>query len=376
MKTVFVQNLISPYRAHFFNSLDRVDNNFGVYYLSRTEKDRNWDLSKIPIEHNCWIDKYGIYFMVKGFHIHINPVLILKILFSRSIKNVILCVSYCDISILALVLAKKLHLTNKRYFFWAEANYLTNGARKETAFKKWLRKFVFNSIDGGMIVPGLMAETTFRIWGFDINHFIHLPNTINDNALVFDANCDLRENNEQPVFLLPIRIIESLKGALNFFDAIGSDNVFRAKFIIAGDGEDKQMYQKYIVDNQYTEHIVLAGFCDESKMNLLYNSSDVLLLPSFSDPSPLTLVEGLKFHMPILCSEHCGNHYEAVEPGHNGYTFSPLDKNDIRNKFELLMRRRNDWKEMGEHSASIYMGKFETDTVVRNFLQQFKKVAM
>lgn len=373
MNTVFVQNIISPYRAHFFNNLEQEDKGFGVYYLSKKEADRNWDLSCIQMKHNHWIDKFGIYFMFKGLHIHINPILILKTLFSRKIRNVILCVSYCDISIMALVLAKKMHLTRKRYFFWAEANYLTNGARNESSFKSKLRSWVFSSVDGAMIIPGKMSEITFKKWGVPIKNYIYLPNTINDGELIYDEKNN-RMNNEQPVFLIPIRIIESLKGALNFFEAIGENNVRKAIFIIAGDGDDREMYQRYIDCHHYNDYIKLAGFCEAQRMCKLYNSSNVLLLPSFSDPSPLTLVEALKFHMPILCSSHCGNHYEVVEEGLNGYVFSPFEKNDIKAKYELILSRRSDWAQMGENSAARYYDTFETKKVVSKFIGQFDKL--
>lgn len=373
ISTVFIQNLISPYRSRFFDSLNKQDESFAVYYLSKTEADRNWDLSKIPMEHNYWVDKYGLYFMLKGRHFHINPVLVFKTLLSKNIKNVILCVSYCDISIMALVFAKKLHLTNKRFFFWAEANYLTNGARNESGFKKKLRSWVFSAVDGAMVIPGRMSEITFEKWGIPVKNIIHLPNTINDEALVYDEN-NHRTENELPVFFIPIRIIESLKGALNFFDAIGYDNIFRAKFIIAGDGEDKALYQEYINKHNYQENIELAGFCEVARICELYNFANVLLLPSFSDPSPLTLVEALKFHMPVLCSEHCGNHFEVVNEAKNGYSFSPLDKDDIKAKFELILSRRADWTSMGEISAARYEEIFETKKVVRNFIEQFNKL--
>lgn len=372
MDTVFIQNLISPYRARFFNSLAGQVDRFSVYYLGEREADRNWDLSKIPMEHDYWIDRCGIYFRLKGFHIHINPVLVFKTLFSRRIKNVILGVSYNDLNILALCLAKKMHLTKKRYFFWAEANYLTNGARKESGFKNRLRKWVFSSVDGAMIIPGRMAVLSFEKWGIKVDDYIHLPNTIDDGALHFDPD-NHRTQNELPVFLIPIRIIESLKGALNFFEAIGDENVRKAKFIIAGDGDDRERYQKYIAEKGYEENIVLAGFCDSDRMSELYNSANVLLLPSFSDPSPLSLVEALKFHLPILCSSHCGNHFETVEEGKNGYTFSPLNKDDIVSAFEKMYGCRQNWPEMGETSAQIYHEKFETDKVVRSFICQFNK---
>ena len=80
--TVFIQNIITPYRSCTFNKLYQYDQSYIVYYMSKTERDRNWDISKINIKHKYWLDKFGIYFMFKGYHIHINPILILKVLFN------------------------------------------------------------------------------------------------------------------------------------------------------------------------------------------------------------------------------------------------------------------------------------------------------
>ncbi|WP_270658421.1 glycosyltransferase [Parabacteroides merdae] len=371
IKSVFIQNLISPYRANFFNELSHYDSSFGVYYLGEKEADRNWDLSKIPMKHPYWIDRFGLYTIIRHFHIHVNPLLVTKVLISRKIKNIILCVSYNDLNIVAIALAKRFHLTNKKLFFWAEANYLTNGARKKESFlKKHLRAFVFKSVDGAMIIPGTMAKITFQKWNIPIRNIIYLPNTINDQDLLYLSNNN-RDNNILPHFIIPVRLIESLKGVLNFFDAIGLDNIRKARFIIAGEGEDRIIYEQYIDNYGLHDHIKLVGFCESRQMMEFYNNSNAFLLPSFSDPSPLTLVEALKFHLPILCSSHCGNHFEVVKDGVNGYTFSPLDKIDIRSKFETLIQRRNEWKAMGEESAIIYKEVFETKKVIRNFINQF-----
>jgi glycosyltransferase involved in cell wall biosynthesis len=370
--SLFIQNIISPYRSHFFNSLTEQDSSFATFYMATTASDRNWDVSKISMKHKFWVDKYGLCFVLKGIHIHINPILILRTIFSRRIRNIILCVGYDDLSIIALIVAKRLHFTNKRIFFWAEANYLTNGARKDFVLKSKLRRWVFSAVDGAMIIPGHMSEITFEKWGIPVKNFIYLPNTINDAALKYNAQ-NRRAQNELPVFLMPIRIIESLKGALNFFDSIGEKNVREAKFIIAGDGEDKDKYQEYIDKHNYQDNIELAGFCEAADMRELYNSANVLLLPSFSDPSPLALVEALLFHLPVLCSEHCGNHFEVVDYGVNGYTFSPLDKVDIKDKFETLMSRRAEWAVMGEESAKRYAERFETKKVVADFINQYNR---
>lgn len=367
--------MISPYRNRFFNVLRSDMSDFAVYYMGETEFDRNWDVSKFERNYPNWVDKKGREFKIGGYRGHLNPRLVRKALSNKEAKNIIMAVSWQDPNIMAIAFVKKLHLTKKRLFFWAEANYTAEWAKKYNyKIKWWFKRAVFNSIDGALIIPGKMSEITFEKWGIKAKRFIYLPNTIDDSNLEYISG--VRNNSTLPIFLMPIRIIEKIKGGLNFFKAIGEENIHRAKFIIAGEGDDKELYAQFIRDNHYEENIILEGFCDSAKMMDLYNMANALVLPSFSDPSPLTLVEACLFHLPILCSNHCGNHFEAVKEGENGYTFSPLDKEDIKQTFEKFMGRVDEWGKMGDVSASIYEEKFETKKVISRFVQQYSEVKL
>ena len=372
-ETIFIQNLISPYRNRFFNSLFLLMKNFSVYYMGETEFDRNWDVSKIERKYPNWVDMNGYQFKIGGYCAHFNPRLVWRLLRNKETKNIIMAVSWQDPNIMAIAFVKKLHLTRKRLFFWAEANYTAEWTKKyNNRIKWWFKRLVFSSVDGALIIPGKMSEITFEKWNIKTERFIYLPNTIDDSNLKYVSG--LRNESDLPIFLMPIRIIEKVKGGLNFFRSIGGGNIRKAKFVIAGDGEDKEIYAQFIRDNHYEENIVLEGFCDSKKMMNLYNKVNALVLPSFSDPSPLSLVEACLFHLPILCSNHCGNHYEAVEEGKNGYTFSPMNPDDIKQTFEKFMDCQDEWKKMGEISASIYKDKFETEKVIQRFVQQYSTV--
>ncbi|SEA55280.1 Glycosyltransferase involved in cell wall bisynthesis [Xylanibacter ruminicola] len=368
--TVFVQNIISPYRNRFFNMLNNYSDNFSVFYMDNTEPDRSWDTSKLERKYSNWVDNKGAFFQIGSYRAHFNPVLIWKILTNKNIKNVILAVAWQDPNIMLLCFAKKLHLTSKRFFFWAEANYTAEWTKKNNTKLKWiLKRSVFNSIDGALIIPGRMSEITFEKWNIGGRHYIHLPNTIDDSDLRYDST--KRVDEQLPSFIMPIRVIERVKGGLNFFKSIGIDNIRKVRFIVAGDGEDMSLYKKYIEENKLEGHIIMAGFCDSKRMSELYNSVNALVLPSFSDPSPLSLVEALYFHLPILCSNHCGNHFEAVKEGSNGLTFSPLEPLEIKKKFEEFLSLRSSWTTMGEVSSKIYKEVFDTGKVVRSFLRSF-----
>ena len=368
--TLFIQNIISPYRNRFFNVLKKTELDFAVYYMALSEPDRNWDVSNYKMVYDYWVDTKGKYFRIKDFGGHLNPRLVWRVLRDKSVNNIVLAVSWTDPNIMFIALAKKLHLTKTRLFFWAEANYTAAWTNKHnTKLKWWLKRAVFNAIDGALIIPGKMSEITFEKWGIRNKEFIRLPNTIDDSNLLLDMT--KRNDTSLPIFIMPIRIIERVKGGLNFFRSIGIENIRRAMFIIAGDGEDKEEYAKFILDNNLTGNIQLAGFCESKEMSDLYCRANALVLPSFSDPSPLSLIEALFFHLPILCSDHCGNHFETVKDDYNGLTFSPLDSNDIRVKYEKFLSMKERWPEMGENSRQLYDSDFETTSVIDNFVKQF-----
>lgn len=368
--TVFLQNIISPYRARFFNVLQQHYEDFAVFYMGKNEPGKFWDTSNIEMNYKYWVDRLGLYLKFSDkFDTHFNLLLLFKIFFTRKIKNIVLAVSWTDLNVMIIAIIKKLHLTRKRIFFWAEANYLAEWTTHKSKLIKWLKRIVFSSVDGAMIVPGKMAIMSFERWEIPLKDYILLPNSINDSELIFEGK---EKSNALPVFVMPMRLIEGIKGGLNFFNSIGLKNIRKALFIIAGDGVDYEKYQTYVQENDLSDHIILKGFCNTSQMNDIYNSADAFILPSYFDCSPLSVVEAIYMHLPLLISENCGNHFEAVKEGENGYLFNPYNQHDIKDKFEIFMSKLNEWEQMGDVSALIYENSFNTHRVVKRFADEFK----
>jgi glycosyltransferase involved in cell wall biosynthesis len=365
-KYIFLQNILTPYRISLFDELHRSGFNFEVYYMRDTEADRHWTIDQRTIRHPFYMDR-GFYRMVGRFHLHVNPRLILKLIRARD-AEFILGASWNDLNVLFLVLLKRLGLLRQQIHFWSEANYLTIGARNDNWFKRALRKFVFHASDGAVIIPGRMSEITFARWEIRDKTFVRLPNTIEEEKFqLSDADIATRKANPQATFLISARLVEKLKGLLNFFSLIGDDGVRRAHFLIAGDGPDKDAIQEYIVTRGLEDHITLLGHCSTEQVVALYRRANAFVLPSLSDQSPLTLVEALIMKLPVLVSDRCGNHFEAVTNGRNGYLFDPLDRSSVRQAYAEFMRRRHEWSEMGEVSGELYSRTFNRKAAIAHF---------
>jgi glycosyltransferase involved in cell wall biosynthesis len=218
-----------------------------------------------------------------------------------------------------------------------------------------------------------MTQITLKKWGVNVQKIVPLPNTIQENKyLLIDELKIKRFTNEIPTVFISARLIERLKGIINFLSAFDDNDFLKFKIIIAGSGEDKDIIIKYINERAISKYVTLTGECDVDEMVNFYAIANIFCLPSFADPSPLSIIEALKMELPLLVSNRCGNHFEAVQNGVNGYTFDPDNKIEIREKLFKLLEQRENWQEMGTKSLNIYNSFFSKDLVVQNFFSSFK----
>ncbi len=155
-------------------------------------------------------------------------------------------------------------------------------------------------------------------------------------------------------------------------DSVGVENLRRIILKIAGTGSSYNDYLKYIKDHNLEDHIKLLGNLTQQQIVEEYKNADIFLLPSFSDPSPLSIVEAISSGLPVFVSDRCGNHFETVSEGKNGYVFDPYNHAEIKGKFNLLMDRKEYWKEFSEISLQLAEENFNPDLVLRRFVSNYE----
>lgn len=373
MKYIFLQNTLAPYRISLFNKIQDLGLDIELLYMAEMERMRSWKIDHSTMHYLYTIDDKGFKGSIKGFDLYWNWKFIRRFMKEKDVK-IVLGGSWNFPDIIATCVMKRMGLIKADILFWSEANYLTIGSMKKNKLRDRLRSFVYSTPNAGIIVPGQRAIETFEKWSIKVDKFYRLPNVIEEEKFIplIKGSRTYTPMNEQPRFVLPVRLNEAVKGIINFFTAIGKDNINRAKFYVLGDGSDEEMIKAFVKENGYDEQIHFGGFCSMDEMARYYTSSDCLVLPSFSDPSPLSLVEGCCCSMPMLVSTRCGNHYETVSYGENGYTFDPTMHDDVKAAFEQLMTDRFRWEQMGKHSRQLFEQNFEQKKVLKAFVESLK----
>lgn len=92
---------------------------------------------------------------------------------------------------------------------------------------------------------------------------------------------------------------------------------------------------------------------------------DVIVLPSYREGLPKSLIEAASMRLAILASDVPGCR-EVVEHNQNGYLFQPFSAEAIFDAInKILMLSDNDLRSFGAHSRNIAIKKFDQSNVIK-----------
>ena len=172
----------------------------------------------------------------------------------------------------------------------------------------------------------------------------------------FSSNFKAREviiiNNIVPFNLEPkISVIEPLKilflGKLGrnkgIFDLLECLRLNKSKFenkvelYVGGNGEVEKF--KGLIDEYSLQKMVhYLGWVDGSKKEQLLQDSDIMILPSYSEGLPISLLEAMSFAMPLI-STHVGGISNILFHNQNGQVIEPGNIEDLTKSINLYINQ-------------------------------------
>ncbi|MFT4142864.1 MAG: glycosyltransferase, partial [Mobilitalea sp.] len=113
------------------------------------------------------------------------------------------------------------------------------------------------------------------------------------------------------------------------------------------------------------------GYQSQQNTVNYYALADCFLLPSLSDPNPLSCLEALWAGLPLMVSEHVGNYPEVVVSGQNGYVFSYEEPLKAVGMLDILITSDQEWKtHASEVSVRIAEETFNPEKAVGNLVKE------
>ena len=127
--------------------------------------------------------------------------------------------------------------------------------------------------------------------------------------------------------LLFLGLISDDKGIFDLLQVMAEHKPeLEGKFVlhVAGAGEVDRMY-KVVDDCGMTGMVIYEGWVAGTKKSELFCTCDALILPSYYEGLPLSVLEAMTYGMPILAT-NIGGIPSVVHDGFNGFLFAPGDK--------------------------------------------------
>lgn len=379
-----VTDIPTPYRVHLFGFMQKVlkerQISFEVLFMARSVSTRFGEVDLADVQFD--------YRVARGLHprfgdtvFHINPAIWWTVL-RHPPSWVLLGGAWVTPTTGVLALASPIARRRCTTILWAEVNPASS--RFATGLVARLRQVVVRSA-AAFAVPGSIAKLELaHVGGVADCRFLHLPNVVDEESLQVAVQrlrrrrTDLRScygvRDHELALLWPARLREVDKGILNFLKVIREATPGRVKILIAGEGPDHVRVEDWLASTGF-DSVALLGHVPSKKMLELFAIADVCLLPSLSDPNPLSVIEALWAGLPLFISDRCGNWPEALEEGRNGWLVNPLHPSDMKEKFQdLLQRSPAQLTEFGRRSTAIAQERFATLPIVRGFVDAVEQL--
>lgn len=361
-RIVIFHNILSPYKTFLFNEMFKIHKDITVIYVAKTENRRDWFLDEKEIKF-----KYEIMFDAPLDFVPPGT------LFTRTwnrlnalTPDLVIIDGYSYASCWAGFLWSKLH--RRPVVLWSSSN-LVDHAR--IWHREWIKKVLVARCDAYNVYGSRSHEYLMRLGAKKEKIFIVGNNT--DNVFYSsqvekfkgkkDALCEkygLPKKN-----FLYVGRFASEKNLLNFLKSYQKIRRERCGWglILVGDGPLKREIEDYILRYDVPD-VLLPGFKQKEEIAHFFAISNILVLPSFSEPWGLVVNEAMASGLPVLVSKNCGCYPDLVNDGENGFSFNPQNNEELLELMWKIVDDKVDLQIMGSKARQI-VGNFTPERAAR-----------
>ena len=207
--------------------------------------------------------------------------------------------------------------------------------------------YVFSKCDG--IVALSMNWKRFFEHEFNLDNVKIIPNIIET------PQENHTNRNETVIQFLFLGKICNEKGIFELVEVIDENNnslIGKMKLIIGGNGETNRL-ERIIKDKKLDEIIQFVGWVNGEKKIEALNKSHVYILPSHIEVLPISILEAMSYHLPII-STRVGAIPDIVINNKNGFLVNPRDKDALKNAIsEMISFTPEKREKMGQQSFNL-----------------------
>jgi glycosyltransferase involved in cell wall biosynthesis len=269
------------------------------------------------------------------------------------------------------------NVTLLKFAFWAKLNKIPIVLLFDTTYndhpRKWwkeaVKSLIIKNLFDAAFVSGSRSASYAKFLGINEKLIWRGIDVVDNNHFARSDKKWRPPKSFPPQFFLTVTRLSPEKNLMNLLKAfeIYKDYGGAWGLVIVGTGSlEKEL--KESMSKKLTNDVFWYGWASYEELPSLYQGASCFILPSISESWGLVVNEAMAAGLPVLVSQKCGCVPELCKEGVNGYSFDPLN---IQQLSELMLKMSSsslDLRSMGEASKKI-ISKFTPEKWAQTFLE-------
>lgn len=144
-------------------------------------------------------------------------------------------------------------------------------------------------------------------------------------------------------------------------------------FVFAGDGPMRRRLERLASELGVRERVAFLGVVSPDRLAALYTGADLLVLPTFSEASPLVAFEAMACGTPVLSTRVAGLP-ELVSDWQTGFLVKPGDVGQLAIAIRFLTADREKLARMGAEAQRKVRKRYLWPNVARQYLALYHQL--
>lgn len=194
-----------------------------------------------------------------------------------------------------------------------------------------IEKEYFTKADYLLPVSDLTKEVLIKIYNIPDNKIFVLPNGFywsEENGSLPSYLLNLKKEGWQIILFVGRLTLQKGPDYLLRAIPLVKKILPKTKFVFVGSGDMFPILIKLTSELQLQENVIFTNFLRDEKLSGIYQTADLLVVPSVADPFGLVPLEGLNNNVPVIVSKTTGVGYYL----NNMMKFDFWDLKELANK--------------------------------------------
>ncbi|MFA5248482.1 MAG: glycosyltransferase [Patescibacteria group bacterium] len=192
------------------------------------------------------------------------------------------------------------------------------------------------------------------------------------NGIDIDYYKETRRQGDKEIVILSVGRLVWEKGYISALEVvkkvIKNNPNLKINYIIVGEGIMRKKLEKYILENNLRENIILAGAKKVNEVLDYYLNTDIFLLTSVAEALPTVILEASACALPVVAT-NVGSISEEVEDCYSGFLIPVNNTLELYNKLNILIKDKQKRIEFGKHGREIMCKKFNKNKLNEELLK-------